>query len=307
MSRYQYRKVAEVVARRSFAPPSAIASDAGAELRLLVEELADPDDAEWLLEEGKAVHRMSVFRGRMEAVLASYRARRMVPPLEPTSIPTFFRFTVRDDPAEDGDTRALRARLRLHDEMLDVLRALDPADFELLCGRVLQEVGCEAVHVTRSSQDLGVDFFGRIAVDRAVPRPLGVSPRLRVLGDLYLLLFGQAKRYADYSKINLDTVKLIEGTWKDILRRKLDDELPQHLDDGLSGIGWRAADGVRYVFITTSSYTDPALTWAANVGMAALDGEQITQLLLESCIGVEQPDGADYSTSAELVTAACAA
>jgi hypothetical protein len=282
-------------------------SEAGAELRVLVEELADLDDAEWLLEEGRVDQRMATFRGAMEVVLRSYTTRRMTPPLEQTSTSTFFRFAVRDDADEDDDVRALRARLRLHDQMLVVLRALDPADFELLCGRVLREVGCEVVHVTRSSQDLGADFFGRVPVGVLTPRPVGVPPRLRVLGGVYLLLFGQAKRYADYKTINLDTVKMLEGTWNDILRRKLNNELPQHLVDGLQEIGWRAADGVTLVFVTTSSYTDPALTWAANAGMATLDGDQITQLLLECGVGVEQADEGVWSTNAGLVTAACAA
>lgn len=279
----------------------------GADLRVLVEELADAQDAEWILEDGKADQRVKTFLRAMEAVLASYAARRMTPPLEQTSTAAYFRFVVRDDPGDEDEIRALRARLRLHDEMLDALRALDPGDFEQLCGRVLREVGCSAVHVTRGSQDLGVDFFGRIrAVELGVTRSVGVPPRLRVLGEVYMLLFGQAKRYADTNKIDLDTVKLVEGTWADIVRRKLNHELPEHLEDGLRKIRWRASDGVTLVFITTSSYTPPALTYASNAGVATLDGDQIAQLLLECCVGVERAAHSGiWSTSAELVTAAC--
>jgi hypothetical protein len=298
----RYRSAARIVARRSFAPGGSLA---GEEIRVLVEELADGEDAEWLLEEGREEQRMAKFREAVEFVLRSYESRRMTPPLEQTSTTTFFRFAVREVPGEEPASRALRARLRLHDQMLDILRALDPDEFEQLCGRVLREAGCEAVQVTRSSQDLGTDFFGRIAVERAAPRTIGVEPRLRVLGGVYLLLFGQAKRYADYNKIKLDTVKVIEGSWKDILRRKLNGELPQHLEEGLEKIGWRAADGVTYVFVTTSSYTDPALTWASNIGMATLDGDQIAQFLLESAIGVEEPEEDAWQTSADLVRAAC--
>ena len=304
----KYRRIAAVVARRSFAPAGALASEVGAELTVLVEEFADADDAEWLLEEGASDRRLENFRRAIEWVLDSYASRRMTPPLERTGTVTFFRFAVRDDPGEETEVRELRARLRLHDEMLAVLRALDPADFERLCGRVLTEIGCDHVHVTRSSQDLGSDFFGRSpAVVDALP-PVGVPARLRVLGNVFLLLFGQAKRYADYNTINLDTVKLVEGTWNDVVRRKLDGTLPQHLDTGLAAIGWQAGDLVRFMFITTSSYTGPARIWATTAGMATLDGDQLAQLLLEACVGVQRDDddGA-WNTSADLVMEACAA
>jgi hypothetical protein len=62
---------------------------------VLVEELADAKDAEWILEEGKADQRIMTLRRAMEAVLASYAARRMTAPLEQTSTAAYFRFVVR--------------------------------------------------------------------------------------------------------------------------------------------------------------------------------------------------------------------
>jgi Restriction endonuclease len=303
----RYRRIAAIVARRSFAPAGALGSQAGAELRVLVEELGETADTEWLLEEGRSDRRLEKLREAIEWVIESYATRQMVPPLERTGAVTFFRFVVRDDPDEADEVRHLRGRLRLHDQMLAVLRALDPSHFERLCGRVLIEIGCDAVHVTRSSQDLGSDFFGRspTAVAETLPT-LGVPTRLRVLANVYMLLFGQAKRHADYNKVNLDTIKLVEGTWGDIVRRKLNGVLPQHLDDGLAAIGWQAGDVVKLMFITTSSYTSAARDWATNAGMATLDGDQLAQLLLEAEVGVERDDDQNgWRTSTELVTAAC--
>lgn len=303
----RYRKVAAIVARRCFAPTGSLSTEVGAGARALVEELADAEDAEWLLEDGRDERRVAKFGEAIEFVIRSYESRRMTPPLEATSTSAFFRFAVREVPGEDGDATSLRERLRLHEEMLDILRGLDPDDFERLCGRVLREAGCEAVHVTRSSQDLGTDFFGRLPVEGPGPRAVRVGARLRILGGVYLLLFGQAKRYADYNTIKLDTVKVIEGSWEDILRRKLNGVLPPHLEDGLREIGWRAADGVTYVFVTTSSYTSYAREWAVNAGMATLDGDQISQFLLESAIGVEEQDDGSWVTNSDLLVAACAA
>jgi restriction endonuclease Mrr len=303
----KYRRIARTMARRSFAPAGALAGEGGAELHTLVQELADDEDAEWLLEEDRSELRMAKLVQAIEWVLESYVTRDMTPPLERTEAITFFRFAVRDDPAEPEEVRQLRARLRLHNEMLAVLHALDPNNFELLCGRVLREVGCETAYVTRSSQDLGADFFGRLptaAVEAA--RPVGVSARRRLLGAVYLMLFGQAKRYAEYKVIDLDTVKLVEGTWGDIVRRKANGDLPEHLDAGLATIGWRAGDKVTFMFVTTSRFTDPARRWAVNASMATLDGDQLAQLLLESEVGVTRDEDADaWTTSPELVTAAC--
>ena len=98
----------------------------------------------------------------------------------------------------------------------------------------------------------------------------------------------------------------MEGTWGDIVRRKINGTLPHHLDDGLGAIGWQAGDLVNWVFITTSSYTSAARDWATNARMATLDGDQLAQLLLEAEVGVERDgDQNCWRTDATLVTAAC--
>lgn len=302
----RYRRVAATVARRSFDPFSAFDGEEGAELRILVSAFADPEDAAVILEEGKSSRRLANLRKAMELVLTSYITRGMHPPLKQTDVPTYFRFFVVETDDDTDEVRALRARLRNHHAMLETLRALDPDDFELLCGRVLQEIGCEAVHVTRSSQDLGADFMGRTpAAAAAVSGQVAITARVRTLRNIYLTLFGQAKRYAEYRSIDLDTVKMVEGTWNDLVRRKMDGILPKHLDDGLADIGFRAGDAVQLMFITSSRFTQPAQQWSTTAGMATLDGDQLAQLLLEAGIGVDHDsDGNALGVSEEALAAA---
>ncbi len=120
------------------------------------------------------------------------------------------------------------------------------------------------------------------------------------------MLFGQAKRYVEYSKITLDMVKSVEPTWADILRRKLDGNLPQHLEDGLAAVGWAAGDAVRLMYVTTSGFTEPALEYVRAAGMITLDGEQLTQLLLDDEQVVNREGDGSYVTSRELLAAFCA-
>lgn len=303
----RYRRIAQVLARRCFDPSSGFAESPGAELRSLVGALCDAGDSDWVLEDGKDERRLANLVKALNYVIDDYVARRMTPPLRPTSTVTFFRFTIWSDPDEDEAERDVRARLRLHQPMLECLRALDPGDFERLCSKVLQAVGCENVHVTRGSQDLGSDFFGRLPASGGTVAEIQVGPRHRVLGSVWLLVFGQAKRYADYNKITLDTIKLIESTWFDVLRLRQAGALPQNLDAGLEQIGWCPGDAVRYMFVTTAYYTGPAMRWAETAGAITLDGDQLAQLLLEAEIGIEHDaDAGAYTTSVELVAAACA-
>jgi restriction system protein len=66
-------------------------------------------------------------------------------------------------------------------ELLDILKALPPYGFELICGRLLREHGFEDVEVTQRSRDGGIDGYGL----------------LRLSPFVSLRVAFQAKRYKD--------------------------------------------------------------------------------------------------------------
>ncbi len=297
--RVRYRQVASDLVRLAFGPlPDSLTSEAGAELSVLVQELLDPDEADWFCSDHRSEQRLRNLLASVKDVLDDYDSRRLVCPLDRTTTNTFFRFTLREE-----DHRQLQSRLRLHAELLGYLRAMDPGGFERLCGRLLEHIGCR-VFVTRSSVDSGADFIGRLPV--APGGLLDRTAKHRLLGGLSLLLLGQAKRYADYNKINEETIKQIEGTWGNIQRRRMDGNLPAHLNNGLNQIGWKAGDAFSWLFVTTGSYTRPARDWAVSAQMATLDGDQLTQLLLHDALGIEQVDELTWTTSADVLNAWCA-
>lgn len=128
----------------------------------------------------------------------------VVPPLRQSeSISRFYVFVVAADPEDSVAAAERRRRFALHHDLLGLLRSIDPTLFEMLCGKVLKEIGCSATYVTRASPDYGVDFFGRMPLAE-VPGEIAheIAATARVLGALSIFLFGQAKRYNTSNRVD---------------------------------------------------------------------------------------------------------
>ena len=298
-------RIAAAILRAAFDPSAQFGAEPGAELEALISAFCADEDADWVFEAGKKTARLRYVRQQVDKLIGGFEERRIIPPLRASgNSATYYRFVVIPAPGDDADAVGRRARYRLHQAMLDSLRALDDGDFEYLCEAILREVGCTTTYVTRGSQDYGVDFFGRMpvaatALDDQTPTP----PVGRVLGGLTMMLFGQAKRYGEANTIDDGPLKELESTWADLVRGSIDRDLHPNLETGLKSVGWKSADPVFFVFATTSSYTRRAISYARRAGMATLDGDQIAQLLLEVAFGVEQQGGA-WVTSGDRIVAA---
>jgi len=134
--------VAKTVARASFDPGVAFGPDKEAHIRDLVDRLCEDDVSTYVLDEDKP-HRLESVREALDALLVEFIIRMMIPPLHVSvTVSGAYVFALRDDPDDDHDLRQVRARLRLHEQMLSCLRALDPVAFERLCGRLLDHIGC---------------------------------------------------------------------------------------------------------------------------------------------------------------------
>jgi restriction endonuclease Mrr len=295
------------IARRAFSATDAFPNQSGAELRDLIQTFCDDEDASWVFDEGKDAVRFRSVRAQLNKVIARFEERRIVPPLRVAGeSTTFYRFAVVPDPGEDPATADRRQRYSLHYAMLDALRSIEPGDFESLCARILRQIGCSSVYTTRGSQDYGVDFFGRMPIAAvAAHGPPALSPVTRVLGGLSMFLFGQAKRYGERNVVSDEEVKLLEATLRDIRRARWDRELHPDIERGVEHVGWRAADPILLVFATTSSYTRRALEFARREGMATLDGDQLSQLLLDAGLGIELSADGAWITSVDVIVAAC--
>ena len=142
------------------------------------------------------------------------------------------------------------ARASLAEELLDRLRGIEPAAFEILVLRLLRAMGYgtsgDLEHSGRSG-DGGVD--GIITQDK-----LG-------LDRIYI----QAKRYAVGNNVQAPAIRDFLGA------------LMQHQGD-------------RGVFLTTSSFTQGAVEAAKHVParIVLIDGSQLTELMIDHRVGVQE-------------------
>ncbi|WP_171210285.1 MULTISPECIES: restriction endonuclease [unclassified Ruegeria] len=75
---------------------------------------------------------------------------------------------------------------------VDEFEAINPNDFEWLCGRTLSLFQVEEEFVTRSSADQGIDFLGRVPVGEIL-KPAVIDPGPEQHFKVWLV--GQAKHY----------------------------------------------------------------------------------------------------------------
>lgn len=148
----------------------------------------------------------------------------------------------------------VRSIYRPSDKLLDVLRTIDPFDFEKICALILQKLRAKA-ETTQRSYDGGVDF---LAIDfDFVPDGLETPASCRAA------VIGQAKRYKDGNAVTETALRSFIGgavRW----RHKLAAE---------GKIG--ALSPVSFAFWTTSSFEPNARLYARAVGVWYMEGRTL--------------------------------
>lgn len=238
----------------------------------------------------------------MIVVLREYEDGHMEAPLRQSdTVDDVFVFAFADNAADDADRRVLLARLRCQPELRNELVAMDDRAFELLCGRLLELMGCDRVKVTRGTKDRGIDMLGRL------PASTGVLPGARrmVLGSLNLVLVGQAKRYGSDSKVGPEEVRQIAGTWTLILLARANGELENHVGEAIDDLGVRAEDPPVPMIVTSSGFTRPAVQEARSGGVVLINGLQLAYALAREGVAIEDRGDGEWMVTADTVLAAC--
>ncbi len=149
---------------------------------------------------------------------------------------------------------------KVHLELLEKLRKIDPFKFEVICKLILEKVGGES-GVTPKTHDGGVDFY---------------SLNLRHFGDQFLLpitssisVFGQAKRFKDGNEITeSDLRKFVGGA---LLK----------IDEFRDGNKINVLSPIIFAFWTTSSFHAGAKEYSKRMGIWYMDGITITDYLIK--------------------------
>lgn len=181
------------------------------------------------------------------------------------------------EPAYPADVRsALLNRSNLI-EILSQFSALSSKDFEILSGRVLSLLGVDEVHVTQSSADQGVDFFGRLALGELV-KPTRLTPGGEK--QLHVWLVGQSKHYQE-TKIGTGEIRELVGSIE-LARAKIfaGTKDPRHK------LTARLCDPIVYLMFTTGNFTTDSRSLLSKSGVLSFDGMQISQLLADSEVGL---------------------
>lgn len=258
-----------------------------------VADYFDPDD------DRQARHRRSRLIDALVRVLSEYFDRHMDAPLRQSDqVDDRFLYAFEEDLGDPPERRELLGKLRCQSELRHRLENLDDRDFELLCGRLLELMGCEKVGISREAKDRGIDMLGRLPTfdgSHAVARRMA-------LGSLYIVIVGQAKRYGPDKPVGPEEVRQIAGTWELIRKARENQELEQHLVDLIESVGVRAQDAPLHMIVTTSRFTGQAIGEARSGGVVLIDGVQLTFALAAAGIGLARDDAGKWAADGVLLT-----
>ncbi|MBI4303721.1 MAG: restriction endonuclease [Chloroflexi bacterium] len=158
-----------------------------------------------------------------------------------------------------------------------ILNDLAPDLFEILCKRILKELGCESACRTRATGDGGIDFFGTLFMHEV--KDSSFAQRFELVHNAKVHFIGQAKRYRLDNVIEpqhirefLGSALLLEFTQGWNLQKELAIENlpPKYL---------MPKDPVIWLFFSTSFATVNARELANYLGIYFQDGEDISRWL----------------------------
>lgn len=174
-------------------------------------------------------------------------------------------------------------RLRWND-YYQVLRDLEPRQFETFCARIIKVLGAKDVILTPSTRDEGIDFFGRLSLADMI----GHRPIFRTFQSyLEVWLVGQAKHYR---AVRVATPDLRELVGSVTLAR-------HHTFSAVetakySELSVRACDPIFMLFFTTGEISGDGWRLINRSGIAAMDGESLALFLADNDIGlIDSPQG----------------
>jgi restriction endonuclease Mrr len=165
------------------------------------------------------------------------------------------------------------------------LHNLDARVFEFICQEVLRAIGCTGISVTKFSKDDGVDVLGKLPMGRAL---IAGTPLHRMVGDISFFIYLQAKRHRADVPSTGPEVQGVFGSWVWLQKAHADGTLSDELQRAMAIADYRSADPALIILATTSRFTPDALSKAKTLGILALDGEQIAQVLIEAGYGVAE-------------------
>lgn len=171
--------------------------------------------------------------------------------------------------------QAVRARRAFTDEMLSEVHNLKPTEFEQLSTKVLALLGCRDSFTSPASDDGGIDFYGRLALQGRMDSKLplgGIDARVNVW------LLGQSKHYPTRA-IQTSVVRELVGSAELARTKGAIHDWP--------GLEVKPFDALLLLVFTTGWFSAGSKKLLAKSGVLSMDGRQLATFLCDAGLGFD--------------------
>jgi len=206
------------------------------------------------------------------------------------SSPTYIQGIAFVEPRDSAELRMAKISRAQFKSYGAVLQGLTPREFEALCVGVLAVMGVDSPVLTPRSADEGIDFYGRLRLEKHIfaDKPLPGLQR-----QLVAWLIGQAKHYRS-GQVSTPEIRDLVGAVTLAKGQAFGSG-----DDKYKDLSVRVCDPVFYLFFTTGRLTSNSWALLERSGVIGMDGQMLGAFLADHAIGVvegtfHQPTFSDW-------------
>ena len=182
------------------------------------------------------------------------------------------------EPFDDATTRAAKARRAVFDAYVSAIAALSPREFEMLCKGILTLWEVEDPQISAYSGDEGIDFYGRLRLERHLA---GDRPFQGVERQLVVWMVGQAKHYKK-GRVSTPEIRDLVGAVA-LARAHAFGGLSEKYEDLIV----RVCDPVFYLFFTTGPMSLDTWRLIDRSGVIGMDGPMVAAFLADHGVGID--------------------
>ncbi|MFT5180805.1 MAG: hypothetical protein ACI8S3_000681 [Alphaproteobacteria bacterium] len=153
------------------------------------------------------------------------------------------------EPGDKQDVTIAKRRRANTFKYSEAFKGINPTEFEILCGKIIELLNVVSPVVTKASADQGIDFFGQVPFGELM-KPSAINPGAEQ--QLKIWLVGQAKHYTSTQVSTRDLRELVGSV---ALAKS---KAYAGAKDPLAGFKIRNCDPVFYLFFTTGNISRDA-------------------------------------------------
>ncbi|HYG97623.1 MAG TPA: restriction endonuclease [Terriglobales bacterium] len=203
---------------------------------------------------------------------------RFVPFAFNSSSPTYVQGFAFVEPRDGEEVRAAKQGRAQFKSYAAALEQLTPTEFESLCTGVLAIIGVDEPILTPRSADEGIDFYGRLRLEKHIFTDKPLPGLQRQLG---VWLIGQAKHYTK-GQVSTPEVRDLVGA----VNLAKGHAFGSGEDDKYKNLAVRVCDPVFYLFFTTGRLSANSWTLLERSGVIGMDGQMLSAFLADHAVGV---------------------